>query len=68
MPIFTQLKASICWASAMAPNAHQSSVIASRPWLEQRYAEVEAREGDTPAGTRVKVTGTRDTVLIVAAD
>lgn len=28
--------------------SHQSSVIASRHWLEQRYAEVEAREGDTP--------------------
>ena len=28
--------------------SHQSSVIASRPWLEQRYAEVEARAGDTP--------------------
>jgi pyridoxamine 5'-phosphate oxidase len=28
--------------------SHQSSVIASRPWLEQHYAEVEAREGDSP--------------------
>ena len=28
----------------------------------------QAEGADTPAGTRVKVTGTRDTVLIVAAD
>ena len=28
--------------------SHQSSVIASRHWLEQCYAEIEARAGDTP--------------------